>query len=703
MDEILKKLESIENKIGNFDSRLGKVEALSIATSQRVLASKEQTTTQTIAQQPITTEPTNLPMQIISPKLTEMGLPIMVAPIKSTLPPPPAYRSSNQPAQGAPSPQADLGGQKISVQKDLYTKVGSGFEAYFGQWILGIVGLISVILGVSFFLKYAFDNNLIPVTARVLLGLSGGVFFVILGEYIRKTQKKYSYILTSTGLGLLYLSTYAAYGFYNLIGPTTSFMFMTAVTIFGAILAILNDSMTLASLTATMGFFVPYLFGLQAAGDLGYFVYTLSLNIGILAISFFKKWRQLTFIGFIGTILHYSSWYGMYYDKGKLAIAIYALVVFYLIYLATNIANTFIKGEKSDRDDLIMLTLAPAWFFTNLYLLLQPGANTTLAFVAVGMSALYIVLAYVYKTLKTSDQNFSLFLGSIAAIFLTIAIPLKFDKEAITIGWAVEAVVIAILGLITGNDGMKRASIGIFAISLVRFFLWSGPVDLTIWSPILNWRFFTYLILIFTGTIIAYLFGHLMARLPAPAVADNGGQGEEYRSDAKTLAVLWTIVNALIFFSVTGEIMTYFDKQTFDLTNSITEQMKTLPPPNPLDQTTAIYGNAYNNYGQRDSLFHENTQRATIENKRNAGVSIFWTLYAIALLSIGIALKNSFVRKSALVLIGITIIKVFTYDLSWVQAPYNMILFGVFGIILLSASYLYFRHEKSIGGSTSVN
>ncbi len=638
MDEILKKLEGIEDRIGGIEGRLSSLESRG-SISPAILQTRE-------------------------------------LPSAPPLPPLYSYSQDNNPfvppVLGNPTPKGESDSQEL--------KPTGGFESYFGKWILGVVGIVSILFGVGYFLQYAFEKDWITPAGRVMIGLGGGVLFVVLGELVRKSQEKYSYMLSSAGLGLLYLSTYAAYGYYGLVSAGTSFLFMTAVTAFGVVLSLWTNSMILASLTTAMGFLVPYLFGLKAASDLGYFIYTLSLNIGILSVAFFKKWRQLTALGFIGTILHFTSWHSLYYTEEKLAIAIYALVVFYLIYLAVSIFNKFIAGEKSDRDDLIMLTLNPAWFFAQLYYLLQPGGDTKLALVAVGMSAVYIAIAYAFKVYRNDDQTFALFLGAIGAVFLTIAIPLQFEQNTIAIAWAVEAVLIAILGAVTRNDGMKKASLVIFAIALCRFFIFDNfgsSQDLSTWIPIFNKTFFTYLILIFSGTIIAYLFGQLM--------------GEEYRSDVRVVAILWTVVNLLIFTSITGEIGRYFDKAHFNLSNQISEEMKRLPPPDPLSQNNPSY-----EYNYPQETLNTNAEYTAISNQKNASISVFWMFYAIVLVAIGIVLQYSFLRKSALILFGITIIKVFLFDLSGLETPYRIFSFMVLGVILLTVSYLYFRHQKNI-------
>jgi len=102
-------------------------------------------------------------------------------------------------------------------------------ESYIGRWFLGIVGIVAVILGTSFFLKYAFENNLIGEVGRVALGVAGGLLFVIAGEVMRSRYKNYSYILSGGGLGLFYLSIYGAFHYYDLIGQTTAFGFMLAL------------------------------------------------------------------------------------------------------------------------------------------------------------------------------------------------------------------------------------------------------------------------------------------------------------------------------------------------------------------------------------------------------------------------------------------------------------------------------------------
>src|SRR5437667_381174 len=78
-----------------------------------------------------------------------------------------------------------------------------------GQW-LNRVGIVAVLIGVSYFLKYAFDAAWIGPAGRVLIGLAGGLATVFWSEYIRRTGYDiFSSSLKAVGIGVLYLSLWA--------------------------------------------------------------------------------------------------------------------------------------------------------------------------------------------------------------------------------------------------------------------------------------------------------------------------------------------------------------------------------------------------------------------------------------------------------------------------------------------------------------
>src|SRR3989338_11028527 len=143
-------------------------------------------------------------LNAVEAKLTV--LPEQIASLTETAPPPPAYRAGEAAPDVLVGREAKKEWWKVPTSKEVIAEklgmpqgAGGNVESYIGRWVLGIIGLVAVVFGVSFFLKYAFDNNLIGPAGRVILVVLGGLIFVALGEYFRPRLAKYSYILSGVG------------------------------------------------------------------------------------------------------------------------------------------------------------------------------------------------------------------------------------------------------------------------------------------------------------------------------------------------------------------------------------------------------------------------------------------------------------------------------------------------------------------------
>ncbi|MEP6947069.1 MAG: DUF2339 domain-containing protein [Acidobacteriota bacterium] len=78
------------------------------------------------------------------------------------------------------------------------------------------------------------------------------------------------------------------------------------------------------------------------------------------------------------------------------------------------------------------------------------------------------------------------------------------------------------------------------------------------------------------------------------------------------------------------------------------------------------------------------------------GLSILWGLYALALIGIGIAWQKKHLRIGAIILLAITVIKLFIYDVADLPTIPKTILFVSLGILLLAISFLYNKFTARI-------
>ncbi|HEX3229183.1 MAG TPA: DUF2339 domain-containing protein, partial [Pyrinomonadaceae bacterium] len=77
-------------------------------------------------------------------------------------------------------------------------------------------------------------------------------------------------------------------------------------------------------------------------------------------------------------------------------------------------------------------------------------------------------------------------------------------------------------------------------------------------------------------------------------------------------------------------------------------------------------------------------------------ISVVWTIYGGAMLTFGMARRSRLLRIMGLLLLGLTIFKVFLFDLSSLERLYRIISFILLGLILLAVSFLYQRYRQRV-------
>jgi uncharacterized membrane protein len=83
------------------------------------------------------------------------------------------------------------------------------------------------------------------------------------------------------------------------------------------------------------------------------------------------------------------------------------------------------------------------------------------------------------------------------------------------------------------------------------------------------------------------------------------------------------------------------------------------------------------------------------------GLSIFWGVYSLFLISLGIWKKKKHLRIVAIVLFAITLVKLFFYDIANLDTIAKTIVFVSLGVLLLIISFLYNKFNHIISNETS--
>ncbi len=216
--------------------------------------------------------------------------------------------------------------------------VDSSLENAIGTRWIGRVGMLAILFGVAFFLKFSFDNRLIGETGRVILGMIGGAAFIAAGEYFQKRRhmELYGQMLSGGGLAVLYMALYAAFALYHIIPLPLATAGMIAVTTTGLTLSIRYSTYSLAAIALLGGFLTPIMLSTGENQALALFGYILLLDAGTLLLLRFRRWPSLVAASLAGTMLLYVSWHSDFfsYDQRPLAFGVITLFfVFYNLYV----------------------------------------------------------------------------------------------------------------------------------------------------------------------------------------------------------------------------------------------------------------------------------------------------------------------------------------------------------------------------------
>lgn len=547
------------------------------------------------------------------------------------LPPPPRPVSpARPPSVVTPS--------RASEHTDLETRIGS-------HW-LNRIGIAAVLFGVSFFLKYAFDNGWIGPSGRVAIGLIAGIAVVIWSEWFRsRGYRTFSYSLKAVGIGTMYLSLWAAFQLYHLIGSGPAFFSMLIVTASTCTLALTQDAEILAVFAITGAFSTPVLVSTGVNHEVALFSYVSLLDLGILALVAFKPWRRLLWLGFVGTLILYMGWDADYYKRSELQPTLIFATLFFIVFA---IAPLFMLRQEHGAG-MMPLALAfvnAATYFAQAYVMITEISNTAMAWFSLALAAVYLALNRMRP--RSSDQaaeaNLRLMHLALAVGLITVAIPIRLEAHWITIGWFVESAVLMWVGSRIKSDLLNVFAVTALVLGVGRLLLYDNFQTTQL---IFNMRMPVYTIAIAVLGLIAY---HASNR--TDDLARNVG------------VVAVVALNALALRGLSLEVADYYSRQ-----------MAAIRPGN------WLLGNWTDMRIARDFTY-----------------SALFMGYGAMLMIIGFWRKSAFVRWQALILIALTTVKVFVYDTSELDRIYRILSFVVLGILLLAVSFAYQRDWLKLTG-----
>jgi uncharacterized membrane protein len=229
--------------------------------------------------------------------------------------------------------------------------------------------------------------------------------------------------------------------------------------------------------------------------------------------------------------------------------------------------------------------------------------------------------------------------GAVALFFITAIPPIQFERQWITLSWALEGAALLWLFRSVPHPGLRAAGAALLVAAFVRLALNPAVLEYHARSstPIFNWYLYTY------GIVVACLFlGGSFLRAP-----DDRAFG------IRVPALLYALGTVLAFLLLNIEIADFFSRP-----------------------------------GERVLTFKFSGNFA-----RDMTYTIAWSLFALGLLLVSIWKRTAAGRYAALALLGGAVLKLFLHDLERLGALHRIGALFAVAIIAIVASLAYQRFQ----------
>ncbi len=703
-----------------------------------------------------------------------------VQPPAPVSPPPPEPRQA-----AAPPPPTYVPRSLREPEPPSRTK--QEWEALVGGKLLNRIGALALIIGVGFFLKYAFDNNWISESVRVLMGVVLGAGLLVLGGLShKKGLTVFSQGILGAGIAILYLSVYASFNFYHLVSQPVAFGMMAVVTAVAFWQGLRYDSLAIALLGWAGGFLTPFLLDTDHPNAVGLLSYLTALNIGVLAIVALKRnWTLLHGMSLVATFLIYFTWHDQYGESLSWPITVLFLSLWLVAFLASELMA---QVKQVKQIDLLRGASAVNLIFFALAIHLQADLrvlDTECGIISLVVAALYLGIHFVMTSRQLSSEQFRVQYAISAVAMLALATLDFLDDYWMVIAWSIEALIVFWWGAQRQMRQVWIAGLCFISATAIALLLQDNTMR---WEDALQFK------LIFHERALAMVIYALCLAIGS-LIASKLLRSDTDKAVAPALTIGWT---AIIFLMLTVETTDYFRRQIMLTTGqeSITpEYLRALV----LESVWAIYSlplvwsgaqrrnqplvlvgvmslalavmtalmlgfdykpiahfhlffnarcvtlvlivaslviaarllghyrptvdylkrvsagfylaalavllflftaETWNEFDRLQYAVQTSTtdfdQLGRLVDLQQLTLSGVWLAFSIILMVLGIWKRARLLRLVAIALFGITILKIFIYDLSFLETLYRIFSFIGLGVILLAVSYLYQRYKGII-------
>jgi uncharacterized membrane protein len=686
----------------------------------------------------------------VEDRLTELELEIRalshrLAAVEGAAPPPRVTRPAPTAVRPQPTARVEPAAPALppapraAVVPSGSSSAGRDLEELLGGRLLALVGGLAVLVGLLFLVALALDRGWIDERARIALALLGSGALLGVGAWLheRRGRTQASLAAVGTGIAGLYLSFAAATSLYALVPAPLALVAALGVGALAATLAVRWSSRTVAGLGIFGALVTPALVDATAtAAGIAFLAVAFAASTAVLV---WKRWEWLRVGAFALTMLQVAVW-ALAVGHATASIVL-VLALFGVLGLGAALGFELRVPPRVLRLSTSFLVGANALVVGGIgFLALEPAHGLRGGGIWMGALALgHVAAALAALRVRRIGPEVSVLLFGVALTAGDIAFALLVDGPALAVGWAVSAVVLALVARVVGSHGeLAQATLaGQLTLAIAHTLVFDAPPDALVaggsiaWAPLVavglsaftcarlargdaaGWR------ILADGVALLTLAYTTALALDGPALVATwvgeslvlGGIARRGRErlaaigsvsflglaalhalayeappDALVLGVASLVEAAFVLIAVAGAAAALAHR---GLGFGAPER-----PALALAAGAAVVylaSVAIVDAFQPGTAAFESDLGLTVGQQGQALLTAFWSSLGLALLWVGLRGDLRVTRLTGFGLLGVAVAKAFLFDMSALDSGYRVLSFIVLGLLLLSGAYAYQR------------
>ncbi|MFL5832484.1 MAG: DUF2339 domain-containing protein [Solirubrobacterales bacterium] len=557
---------------------------------------------------------------------------------------PPAFRHRSEPPPSQPPP-----GHRPPPPPSMNPISRIEFERLFGGRVLGWIGGVAVLLGLVFFLRSAVDSSWFTEEVRTLMGAVGSFLLLALGVWLheRRGHLEIARMAVAVAIPGLYATTVVATQAYDLISPLFGLEAAALVGVIGVFLAVRWSSVLVGSVGMLGALAAPMMVGTATDNSsIAFVAMALAASVGVLL---WQRWNWLALGAFLVSAPQLIAWISEsgYIDffetsadpRVPVLLALAVLAGFWVLYAAAAFGYELRSRseEKLPVSSWLLLLSSSVLVVGAGCVVLDTESSLALNAWIFGFAGAHLLLGEIARRSGIHREIGSLLTGGGIGL-ASFGVANAFDGPSVVAAWSALAAVFAFVA--TRADATPSPTL-------------SNAERLSVLS------------LVFLGLGIAHV---LFVEAPPVAIAQGV---DDLGSSLVAIACCGAASVACWWFGReieprTATVVGFIGSASFVYLGSVAI-------------IDAIGVSDAGNAGEVGQ----------------AWMSAFWAATGLGAIVCGMVRRAPNVRLGGLALLAVTIVKVWTYDLSELEDIARAISFIGLGLLLLAGAFAYQRFKPS--------